>query len=292
MTISRTTFALLLAVSMPVYAAKQTAPRTASYNFDYQIAGADAVGIKRVFDDGKNTVLILDTAGPLPTVTTPDGTPLSVKRVENYAVLPGLQSDVLVYSKGTVAHVVEGRPASPVVATPAAPPAAKATTAIGASTGARAATETIPTKTAKVGADCAPNGLIGHDASGPGILQCNNGRWVGQGTAAVPAAATAPAMQAAASPTRVTASTPVPESWTASAGDQLQTVIKAWATRVQWTVVWVPKDVNYRLPAPLHFEGDVIAAMQQIFKLYAPAEHPLRPDFYPTQRLVVITEAR
>lgn len=288
MKLSRYIAVAVVAACLPAHAAKQTPPPAPSYNFDYQVAGADAVGIKRVFDDGKNTVLILDTSGPLPTVTKPDGTPLSIKRVENYAVLPGLQADVLVYSKGTVAHVVEGRPATPVVV--AAKQAAPAAT-VAVQTVATPAPNLGKPGAATLGVACAPNGLEANPTGG-NMLICKNGVWAGLDGKAASVAALATTSPAAATPTKVTVTTPVPEAWTASAGDQLQAVIKAWAARVQWTVVWVPKDVNYRLAAPLHFEGDVIAAMQQVFKLYSPGEHPLRPDFYPTQRLVVITEAR
>jgi hypothetical protein len=81
-----------------------------------------------------------------------------------------------------------------------------------------------------------------------------------------------------------------PKVWQAPAGQSLKEAAKAWADRAGYSLVWVPKDLNYTFPAPMTEHGDFITATTRLFDNYLEAERPMKIKFYPDQRLAVVVE--
>lgn len=288
-----------------------TAPAMAEkYNFNYAMAGADAIGLVRTFDDGKNTVLAFEGSAALtnPTITTVDGTILHYKSISRYAVLPGLQRHVLVYTKGLVAHVRyapdAGRRFSPPTTVTMAPapswtpvPADNVaprtfTPQHQAQSAASAPTATSPSPGVQQHQPAPPT----HSPAAPTIALADA---AADGVAAVgkPTHSTAlgsvvtPAASASASATSV-ADAPLPPpqpSWTAGNGTTLRGSVEEWSAKAQWTVVW-DAGVDYPITGSLKYEGTYLDAIRGIFLAHSKAERPLRADLYTSQKLIHITE--
>nr|WP_184280661.1 toxin co-regulated pilus biosynthesis Q family protein [Serratia fonticola] len=75
---------------------------------------------------------------------------------------------------------------------------------------------------------------------------------------------------------------PVPQIWRIETGSTLKDVLFSWASAEKcstpgvgnWTVAWLTS-VNYRIDAPLKFEGSFRDALNSLFTLYGTAKVPL-----------------
>ncbi|MFP2241027.1 toxin co-regulated pilus biosynthesis Q family protein [Pseudescherichia vulneris] len=75
---------------------------------------------------------------------------------------------------------------------------------------------------------------------------------------------------------------PAPKVWRISAGNTLKDALFNWAAAEKcttpgvsnWTVAWLTS-VNYRVDAPLQFEGSFREALNKLFTLYGTAQVPL-----------------
>ncbi|MEQ9971430.1 TcpQ domain-containing protein [Pectobacterium carotovorum] len=76
---------------------------------------------------------------------------------------------------------------------------------------------------------------------------------------------------------------PIGKTWQAPSGATLREVMIKWAgeTRCEsgasptWTVIWPMSVTDYRLDAPLTFQGAYESMLGQVFELYRTAKTPL-----------------
>lgn len=83
--------------------------------------------------------------------------------------------------------------------------------------------------------------------------------------------------------------------WRVAAGSTFRTTISQWAEqeRPKWIVVWPMDDLDYRIVAPLVFDGATLAdAARKFTILYEGAERPLWLDVKPSQHLLVFAEGK
>ncbi|MEI2263604.1 TcpQ domain-containing protein [Stenotrophomonas indicatrix] len=259
----------------------------ANYSFDYAVSGAPAFGIDRVFDDGKDTVLRF--YAPLreadkPTVTAADGTPLQTRVIGPYLVLPGIQRHVLLYRKGIVAQVHQGRPDMPYpvpgVAQPATAPGVVATTA---SPAAPATTvpggEVVqPQTTARIAPVVVTSSVAGVQTSRAVI---------GAPTEAAPVAS-------ASGLTVISDELPPLPTWEAKADATLRSTTEAWAKQAGWSVRWLLSNGDDYQVDPHTFSGEFTEALA---KLYVPyfrpsfnGDKPLRVKAYSLSKIIVVSE--
>lgn len=76
----------------------------------------------------------------------------------------------------------------------------------------------------------------------------------------------------------------------AKAGSTLRATFDEWAKREGWTMVWSAQDLDYRIVAPLSFDGSIVDAVAKLTRLYETAERPLAVDIHTTQRVIVVSE--
>jgi hypothetical protein len=81
--------------------------------------------------------------------------------------------------------------------------------------------------------------------------------------------------------------------WNATVGSTLRGSIQKWADEAKWTLVWdapdgVDKVVDYRIVAPLSFQGPVDDAVGDCIKLYEHAKKPLAVEINRQQRLLYV----
>lgn len=85
---------------------------------------------------------------------------------------------------------------------------------------------------------------------------------------------------------------PVPLIWTAQVGSTLRTTFEQWAKRAGWTVVWPMEDLDYKIVAPLSFDGSIADAVGKLTRLYESAERPIAVDIRPPQKLLLFSEKK
>lgn len=266
--------ALLLALATTAHAG--------NYNFDYTTDGGNVMGIDRVFDDGRNTVVAF--YGPLgyerPTVTTAAGQVLPYRVNGRYLILPDIQRHVLVYARGVVAQVIHGRPPALQLPSPYQVPPAQPTPA----PYVPAPTATVPTPPSTLPGSTA----LAHAPATPA-------------PAPVPAVAQLPAAPAAAmaddEESRFVVSDELPPPppkprWAANAGASLRNTTEQWASRAGWKVYWHLSDgADYETLATTA-EGEFLTALRELYAPYLQAhgDKPVRVAAYPRQKVLVISE--
>lgn len=75
---------------------------------------------------------------------------------------------------------------------------------------------------------------------------------------------------------------PTPKVWRIEAGSTLKDTLFSWAAAekcstpgvANWTVAWLTS-ANYRIDAPLQFDGSFRDALNSLFTLYGTAQVPL-----------------
>jgi hypothetical protein len=265
----RVALSVLLLVAMTANTTAATA-----YSFDYTVSGAAAFGIDRAFDDGKNTVLRFTSPIPLsdvPTVTSADGTPLSTRVIGPYLVMPGLQRHILMYRRGIVAQVQQGR-------IPAPPPAPASRWAAPSSTPASFAEASV-----------APTAVV--PRTQPVVFTSS--------VAGIQTATTAPAPLPSPAPASggiaiISDELPPLPVWEAKAGSTLRTTTEAWAKQSGWTVRWLLSNGDDYEVAPVKYTGEFTDSLA---KLYAPyfvpsfnGNKPLHVKAYAKPKILVISE--
>lgn len=284
----------LLAIAITTAIATGNPARAANYSFDYTTAGTAALGIDRVFDDGKDTVLRFVnpiSAADRPTVTTADGTVLQTRVVANYLVLPGVQRHVLIYSKGYAAQIQHGRapdvylppaqqswPSAPVAPPTAAsfePVAMVPSTAERASEAHRTAPVIVTSSVA--GIQTAQPVAVGTPA-----------------TAALPAKPDPDAARPGGGLSLVSDELPPLPTWEAKAGSTLRTTTEAWAKQAGWTVRWLLNDGDdYEVDA-VKYSGDFAESLAKLYAPYfAPSfnnDKPLHVKAYAKPKVIVVSE--
>lgn len=83
--------------------------------------------------------------------------------------------------------------------------------------------------------------------------------------------------------------TPAP-AWEAKTGSTVRATVEDWAKRAGWMVVWRTSDLDYRIIAPLNFDGSIVDATGRITRLYESAQRPLAVDIHPAQKVLVFSE--
>lgn len=89
---------------------------------------------------------------------------------------------------------------------------------------------------------------------------------------------------------RALSSTAVPMLWTAKAGTTVRGTFEDWAKRAGWTVVWPMEDLDYRIVAPLSFDGSIVDAAGKLARLFESADRPIAVTIHTSQRLLVFSE--
>lgn len=267
-------------------AASTSAAASSRYDFGYQISQGSAVGIVRAFDDGKNTVIAFgDLATAKPTITTIDGSPISYRRVTNYAVLPGIQHDMLVYGSGKVASVHYGdAPLSPkAIASQASSWDAQMNLAIQRQEQLRDladSKQSIATPaTRSTSRPAPPPSPSRKEAHGP----------LAKARPSAPAAT--PISRTAAV---ITLQKPIAPAWTIKQGETLTQALNDWAGKAGYSVVW-NADHTFNIEASASFDGNFIKAVTDLFDAYKGADRPIVVDLYPDQKpkpIVVVSNAK
>ena len=80
-----------------------------------------------------------------------------------------------------------------------------------------------------------------------------------------------------------------PEQWSATAGQTLREVISGWSERQHWSVTWAA-DVDYRIAAPLRYEGTLFDAVEQVLAAHGRTRVPLYARGYMRQKMLLITD--
>lgn len=100
-------------------------------------------------------------------------------------------------------------------------------------------------------------------------------------------------------PTVVDVAEPVPivapppaQFWVAKAGSSLREVVQEWAKSVDWTVQWIPEDLDYSIVGTLVFEGTFENAITDIFGAYDKARRPMQVDGNRKQKLLIVKEKK
>ncbi|MFQ6245940.1 TcpQ domain-containing protein [Yersinia enterocolitica] len=89
--------------------------------------------------------------------------------------------------------------------------------------------------------------------------------------------------------------TPVGQLWRAEVGSTLKETLNRWAGQTKctnggyWMVIW-PVLLDYRIDAPLAFNGNFESALVQIFELYRQADKPLFAQASRLQCLVAVSD--
>lgn len=113
------------------------------------------------------------------------------------------------------------------------------------------------------------------------------------------AAGAAAVSGAAGARTPVSAAPPPPppvERWSAVKGSTLRQSMSAWASKasctsasaraagqMNWTLAWPSSGLDYRIAAPLTFEGSIADAAKNAIRLYEHADEPLGLNVHPGQ---------
>lgn len=84
---------------------------------------------------------------------------------------------------------------------------------------------------------------------------------------------------------------PVP-TWVAARGTMLSADLAAWCKTAGWELRWNAADLDYAIPAPLSFQGSLESAVKAALQHYAHATRPLVGDSYPSQKLIIVSEAK
>lgn len=292
MTFARAMIALCLAVQLVAGVAHAQAG--SRYNFDYDIRHADAVGLVRAFDDGSNTVLsFLNLEQSRPTIATAAGDILAYRVVDNYAVLPGLQREVFIYSRGHVAQVAFGRRPQTISETALAydyavhgathTPAPAAAVAPAVPTTPGPASPAEPRNAAPAAVSASPTGSAAGAAPSPT-------------PAPEPAAERLADIDLSPTPTdAAVASAPEAtpgQTWVAPAGSSLRVVLENWADTAGWDLEWhalVNNDpIDYPIPVRLQYEGTFLEAARALTRQFRSHRTPPRADAYLSQQLIHI----
>lgn len=118
--------------------------------------------------------------------------------------------------------------------------------------------------------------------------------------AAAPAASTGPSVAARPAVTPAVApsvrAAPSDPVWAARRGSTLRQSLESWASKANctapdaliagqstWSLAWAPADVDYRIAAPLTFDGSISEAAQALIRLYANADVRLGLRVHPNQ---------
>jgi len=260
------------------------------YDFNYHVDNASGVGIVRAFDDGKNTVLAFSNlASTAPSFTASDGSPIAFRAIDNYAVLPGIQHNVLIFVRGVTGHLQYGAPAAtpvtpvavetpslprpvPVLAPPPAPKAPVAANPLVTPINATGAAKTAPVAPA-VATKPTTEAEVGKTTTD---------------TKAKPSAAQTFATQGIAERPPVPAPVTPVVVYSIRAGQTLRQAVEQWAVKAGYKVVWQP-DYAFDIEADASFPGDFITAVTALFDAYRQAKQPLFVDIYPSQHLVVVS---
>ncbi len=80
--------------------------------------------------------------------------------------------------------------------------------------------------------------------------------------------------------------------WTAKKGATVRGTLEEWAKRAGWTIVWPMEDLDYRVVAPLTFDGSVADAAGKLARLFESAERPIAVTIHTPQKLLVFSEKR
>lgn len=81
-----------------------------------------------------------------------------------------------------------------------------------------------------------------------------------------------------------------PSVWEAKAGSTVRTTMEDWSKRAGWMLVWPMSDLDYRVIAPLRFDGSIVDATSKLARLYESAERPLAVGIHTTQKVIVFSE--
>ncbi|MDO7931486.1 toxin co-regulated pilus biosynthesis Q family protein [Xanthomonas euvesicatoria pv. eucalypti] len=107
-------------------------------------------------------------------------------------------------------------------------------------------------------------------------------------------AAGAGAAVAASATRNAAAPTPAPyqvkQVWTAKAGSTVRETVEQWAKTQAWTVYWPMQDLDYRIVAPLTFDGSLVDAVSKLTLLYESAQRPLAVGIFVNQKLIRYSE--
>lgn len=113
-------------------------------------------------------------------------------------------------------------------------------------------------------------------------------------TTTVPAS---PPVKPATPPPPVPKAAPAPKIWRIDTGSTLKDTLFTWAAAEKcpvpgvntWTVAWLTP-VNYRIDAPLQFEGNFREALNTLFTLYGSAKVPLYAGIRSAQCVVSVDD--
>lgn len=101
--------------------------------------------------------------------------------------------------------------------------------------------------------------------------------------------AAAPTTLAATQQPAATAA-PAAPLWEAKVGSTVRSTMEDWSKRAGWMLVWPMGDLDYRVIAPLRFNGSIVDATSNLARLYESAERPLAVDIHVTQKVIVFSE--
>lgn len=90
-------------------------------------------------------------------------------------------------------------------------------------------------------------------------------------------------------PTNPVAAVAAP-AWEAKVGTTVRATMEDWSKRGGWQLIWPMGDLDYRIIAPLRFEGSLVDATSKLTRLYESADRPLAVDIHTTQKVIVFSE--
>ena len=79
-------------------------------------------------------------------------------------------------------------------------------------------------------------------------------------------------------------------AWDAKVGSTVRATMEEWAKRAGWMLVWPMGDLDYRIVAPLRFDGSIVDATSKLARLYETAERPLAVNIHTTQKVIAFSE--
>lgn len=82
----------------------------------------------------------------------------------------------------------------------------------------------------------------------------------------------------------------VKQVWSAKAGSTVRETVEQWAQTQSWTVYWPMQDLDYRIVAPLTFDGSLVDAVSKLTLLYETAQRPLAVGIFVNQKLIRYSE--
>lgn len=284
-----------LLATLLAFVAVAAAADPGTINTNYKAPNAASVGIVRVFDDGSQTVLILaDPKGNQPTVTLPDGTPLTYRVTDKYAVLPGIQHHLIAYARGQAAVITYGAEAPITSSTWSPSPAQIAAAAAASAKPATPPSTAIPQSQANTvapvpGSRTAAVITVTTGAPAKSTVTGND-----QAKSLVTSNAAAHSVTGNAVAETKPVEKPVEQMWTIHKGEQLSDVLKRWSAKAGWQEPQWPKGVNYTIKADGgengEFGSDFVIAVTKLIYAYKNADVPLHAKILPMQRLVVVTK--